>query len=157
MSSEWRTIYLKNLCRALFAVHLGVLGGDDLPPAIPLEPSIRPNQASRFVGSVLRLSDSTFAPVHHGEVVTEETDLRVDQPAIPAVLGQMRGLRYFLRFRVAFPIRRGVLKVVGEDLFSNLVVSALGLRPLPLRINHELRGSVVFCRPLSLLRIRGDN
>jgi hypothetical protein len=69
------------------AIELRVLRGDDLPSAIPLQPSIRPNQASSFLGSIFRLWGRSLATIHHGEVVAEKSDLGVDQSAIPSSLG----------------------------------------------------------------------
>ena len=49
--------FARKIRAGLFAVELRILRCDDLPSTIPLEPSIGPNQASGFVGSVFCLSD----------------------------------------------------------------------------------------------------
>jgi hypothetical protein len=142
---------------ALVADELVVLHRDDLPVAIPPQPSVRPNQASRFGRSVFPFSERTLTAVDYREVVTEKTDLSIEQSAILSGLGDVRDVRYFFRFRVAFPFRGRSLKVVGEYLFRNLVVVARSLGPSSLGVNHELGGCVVGRSPLSLLATRSEN
>jgi hypothetical protein len=56
-SFSWSAIRSEKSVPGLFAVELRILRRDDLPSTIPLEPSIGPNQASGFVGSVFSLPD----------------------------------------------------------------------------------------------------
>src|SRR5580693_8404842 len=142
---------------ALLTAELRILRRDDLPVALPLQPSVRPNQASSFGGSVFRYSERTLGAVDNRELVTEKTDLGIEQSAILSRLGDISQFCYFFRFRVALPFRRRSLKIFGQNLFRNSVVVARGLGPLPLRVRHKLSGCVVGCRPLSLLATRSDN
>src|ERR1700722_8375108 len=142
---------------ALLAAELRILRCDDLPAALPHQPSVRPNQASSFGGSVFRSSERTLAAVDNREIVTEKTDLGIKQSAFLSRLGDISRICHFFRFSVALPLRRRSLKIFGQNLFRNSVVVARSLGPLPLRVHHKLSRRVLGWRPLSLLATRRDS
>jgi hypothetical protein len=66
-----------------------------LPFALPLQPSVRPNQASSFGRSVFRYSERTLGAVDYREAVTEKTDLGIEQSATLSRLGDISQFCYF--------------------------------------------------------------
>ena len=76
-SGSLAALGMKNQRTPLLAVDLIVLGGDDLPLAVALQPGVGPDLALLQVGMGLVSADVVFAAVDDGQVFAEEAHLGI--------------------------------------------------------------------------------
>src|SRR4029077_8362720 len=134
--------------------------GGDLPLTIALQPGIGPDLALLRVWMRFVFADGVLAAVNDCYVFArrrrEEAHLGIVECAAVRRMWTFF-IAQLIHLGVALAAGAGALEIVGQQLRDNSIIHANAFGPLALHVDHELRGFVVGCGPMALLRIGGGH